>query len=67
MFSPNTYIEQRFREEARLLSQLHHGGLPKVFDFFKDTLIPDTCVVIRGKFSKRNGEASVLADSVKKL
>ncbi|MHC9543459.1 MAG: ankyrin repeat domain-containing protein [Vulcanimicrobiota bacterium] len=30
----NAYVEQRFREEARILSQLHHGGLPKVIDFF---------------------------------
>lgn len=28
------YGEMRFREEAALLSRLHHGGLPKVFDFF---------------------------------
>lgn len=28
------YSEQRFREEAKLLSKLHHGGLPKVTDFF---------------------------------
>lgn len=32
------YGEMRFREEAALLSRLHHGGLPKVFDFF---LLPD--------------------------
>ncbi len=28
------YSEQRFREEAKLLSKLHHIGLPKVTDFF---------------------------------
>jgi len=28
------YAEERFREEAQLLSRLHHGGLPKVVDFF---------------------------------
>ncbi|MDQ7821523.1 MAG: protein kinase, partial [Candidatus Eremiobacteraeota bacterium] len=28
------YGEERFREEARLLSQLHHSGLPKVIDYF---------------------------------
>ncbi|MHC9542608.1 MAG: ankyrin repeat domain-containing protein [Vulcanimicrobiota bacterium] len=28
------YSEQRFREEAKLLSKLHHSGLPKVTDFF---------------------------------
>ncbi len=30
------YKEKRFFEEARLLSTLHHGGLPKVTDFFID-------------------------------
>jgi len=28
------YAEERFREEAKLLSKLHHGGLPKVSDYF---------------------------------
>ncbi|MDQ7825857.1 MAG: ankyrin repeat domain-containing protein [Candidatus Eremiobacteraeota bacterium] len=30
----DAYAEGRFWEEARLLSTLHHGGLPKVIDFF---------------------------------
>ncbi len=30
------YAEERFREEASLLSKLHHGGLPKVIDFFTE-------------------------------
>lgn len=40
MLSPQTdpeeikYAEGRFRDEAKLLSKLHHGGLPKVSDFF---------------------------------
>lgn len=29
------YAERRFREEADILSRLHHGSLPKVFDFFR--------------------------------
>ncbi len=28
------YAERRFIEEAKLLSSLHHGGLPKVIDYF---------------------------------
>ncbi|MHC9538749.1 MAG: ankyrin repeat domain-containing protein [Vulcanimicrobiota bacterium] len=28
------YAEKRFQEEAQLLSKLHHGGLPKVIDYF---------------------------------
>lgn len=30
------YAEKRFREEARLLSRLHHSGLPKVIDYFSE-------------------------------
>jgi len=28
------YSEQRFREEVKLLSTLHHSGIPKVIDYF---------------------------------
>jgi ankyrin repeat protein/tRNA A-37 threonylcarbamoyl transferase component Bud32 len=28
------YLEQSFKEEAALLSRLHHGGVPKVTDYF---------------------------------
>jgi len=28
------YAQERFREEATLLSRLHHGGLPRVIDYF---------------------------------
>lgn len=28
--------EMRFKREAELLSRLHHGGLPKVIDYFRD-------------------------------
>gem|GEM_PF-2769770 len=31
------YAEERFMEEGRLLSLLHHGSLPKVIDFFIET------------------------------
>ncbi len=28
------YSERRFKDEAQILSSLHHGGLPKVIDYF---------------------------------
>ncbi len=34
--SDRDYSERRFREEASILSELHHGGLPEVFDFFRE-------------------------------
>ncbi|GEM_PF-1135178 len=40
------YVEERFREEAQLLSKLHHGGLPKVLDFFIET-DPETNISAR--------------------
>jgi serine/threonine protein kinase len=30
------YAEKKFKEEAQLLSTLHHSGLPKVIDFFTE-------------------------------
>jgi len=40
-FIEKQYMEERFREEAKLLFILHHPGLPKVSDFFTTT-DPDT-------------------------
>ncbi len=42
-------------------------AFPKVFEEFQDILIPESCVVIKGTFSLRNGEKSVLVDKVKLL
>ena len=36
------YAKKKFTDEAILLSKLHHGGLPKVSDFFVEN-DPDTC------------------------
>jgi len=38
---------------------------PKIFEEFQDVLIPESCIVIKGSFSLRNGEKSVLIDKVK--
>ena len=40
---------------------------PRIFTEFKEILIPGTCVVIKGKVSKRNDELSIIVDSMKKL
>lgn len=42
-------------------------AFPKAFEKFKDILTENTCVVIKGKFSKRNDEASMIVEQVKKL
>ena len=40
---------------------------PKTLEQFKALVIPDTCVVIKGKMSKRNDTESVIADAIKPL
>ncbi|MFM2357433.1 MAG: hypothetical protein RJA61_170 [Candidatus Parcubacteria bacterium] len=40
---------------------------PKIYEECKDLLIPENCIVIKGKFSKRNDQASIIVDKVKKL
>lgn len=40
---------------------------PTVYKKYKELLISDACIAIKGKISKRNDETSMLADAVKKL
>ncbi|MCK5096301.1 MAG: DNA polymerase III subunit alpha [Candidatus Pacebacteria bacterium] len=40
---------------------------PRIFTEFKEILISGTCVVIKGKISKRNNELSIIVDDIKKL
>ncbi len=42
-------------------------AFPKIFEEFQDILIPESCVVVKGTFSTRNGEKSILIDKVKLL
>ena len=40
---------------------------PRTFELCKEFLVAEKCVAIKGKFSKRNGEPSVIADAMKLL
>jgi DNA polymerase-3 subunit alpha len=40
---------------------------PKVYEEYKDILANDSCVVIKGTFSKKDGKESVLVDKIKLL
>lgn len=42
-------------------------AFPRTYHEFKDSLVPGSCVLIKGKVSHRNGEPSILIDAVKKL
>ena len=40
---------------------------PKTYNEFKNILQPESCVVIKGRISHRNGEVSIVAEKVKQL
>ena len=40
---------------------------PRVFMQFKDVLVAEKCVAIRGKLSIRNNEPSIIIDAIKEL
>jgi len=40
---------------------------PRTFEVHKEFLVLEKCVALKGKFSKRNGEPSVIADAMKLL
>jgi DNA polymerase-3 subunit alpha len=42
-------------------------AFPKIFEEFQDILVAENCVAVKGTFSLRNGEKSVLVDKVKIL
>ena len=40
---------------------------PKILEEFKNFIMPDACIAIKGKMSKRNDTESVIADAIKAL
>jgi len=56
-----------FMRIADLNGTIEAVVFPKVFDKVKDNCIVDSCVVIKGKLSKRNSEISILIDKIKPL
>lgn len=40
---------------------------PKVLEEFKQFIVPENCIAIKGKVSKRNGETSFIAEKIKAL
>ncbi len=40
---------------------------PRVYNEFKDFIVSDACIAIKGKVSKRKGETSFIADKIKAL
>ena len=54
-----------FIKFADLTDNIEVVAFPKIFEEFKDTLIPESCIVVKGTFSTRNGGKSILIDKVK--
>ncbi|HBD24768.1 MAG: DNA polymerase III subunit alpha [Candidatus Zambryskibacteria bacterium RIFOXYD1_FULL_40_13] len=56
-----------FLKFADLTDSIEAVAFPKVFEEFQDILIPESCLVIKGTFSTRNGGKSILIDKAKLL
>ncbi len=54
-----------FLKISDLSDSIDAVAFPKVLEEFQDILILESCVVVKGTFSLRNGEKSVLIDKVK--
>jgi len=40
---------------------------PKIFTEFKNMLVKEKCIAVKGRTSERNGEKSIIAEKVKEL
>jgi DNA polymerase-3 subunit alpha len=56
-----------FVKIADFVSSIEVVVFPKTYKEFEELLKPDTCVMIKGKMSKRNDVSSIIADKVKVL
>lgn len=62
------FAEQSFRQEAKLLSRLHHGGLPKVTDYFtsRDEKTGLNCYYLAMTFIEGKDLEAVIAERKKR-
>ncbi len=56
-----------FIKLADFVSTIEVVAFPKIYEEYKKFLVPDACISIKGKMSKRNDQASIIADAVKAL
>ena len=56
-----------FLKISDLTDVIEAVAFPKVYEEFQEIILPESCVVIKGTFSIRNGEKSVLVDKIKLL
>ena len=56
-----------FLKVADLTDSIDMVAFPKIFEEFQGILVPESCIVIKGTMSLRNGEKSILIDKVKSM
>lgn len=56
-----------FLKISDLTDTIEAIAFPKVYEEFQEIILPESCVVIKGTFSIRNGEKSILIDKIKLL
>ena len=56
-----------FLKLADLTDSIEAVAFPKVFEEFQDILVSESCVVVKGTISNRNGNKSILIDKVKMM
>ncbi len=59
--------QMMFMRLADLTGPIEVVVFPKVFEEFKNLLVTDKCIAVKGRVSHRNGEVSVIAEKVKEL
>jgi DNA polymerase-3 subunit alpha len=60
-------VRMMFLKVADLSGSMEVVVFPKTYEQYKSILTAESCVVIKGNFSTRNGGKSLIADSVRKL
>jgi len=56
-----------FLKIADLNGSIETVVFPRVYESYKTLLTPENCIAIKGRFSKRNGTPSIIAEKVKAL
>ena len=56
-----------FLKLADLSDSIEAVAFPKVYEEFRDILIQESCIVVKGAFSTRNSGKSILIDKVKSM
>ena len=56
-----------FMRMADFSGQIEVVVFPKLFTKHKDILVNESCISIKGRVSKRNGETSIVAEAIKEL